>query len=380
MSIRPLAPPDDFPALSDYLYFDAASIAIMPRRCRRDMMDFTDSILHVGTVSLDEETETEALEMPRRQAASLLGADVGNIAITSSATEGLCQLAWGIRPRGNVVSLDMEFPSVTYPWYRIAQETGAEVRLVPAIDRQPSMEAIADRIDSDTEVVCISHVQYATGYRVDLEELAKICRENGTLLIVDATQSAGVVPIDVARSGVDALVSASYKWLCGPFGAAVLYVSPQLMRSIEPAFVGWRSKTDPFEFDAVNFDYHSDARRYEFSTMSYTAAYGLGKSINYILDLGVQRIMEHGMALAGQLEEGLRQLDAEVMRPAPEEASPIVTARFPGLDSRQVARELERRRVIISHRFGAIRFSPHFYNSSEDVDRVLEVVGSIKRR
>src|SRR5690242_1325580 len=198
-----------------------------------------------GSTWFDEPTEVGALDRARRAAAAMLNAPAELVAITTSMTEAMSQIAWSLRPAAgaNVISVDFEFPSVPYPWMRVAKETGAEVRLVRASEHpgELSLEAVAELVDEATEVVCVSHVQYSTGYRFDLRELAGLCERHGAWLIVDATQSMGAVSIDVAEGGIDALLCGGYKWLCGPFGAAVCYVGPRLLNRLDPPFVGWKS-------------------------------------------------------------------------------------------------------------------------------------------
>jgi cysteine desulfurase/selenocysteine lyase len=250
---------------------------------------FEAQISEVGTVSLDEEAETRALDATRALAAQLFGAQEENIAILTSATEGLCQLAWAIRPPAgsNVVSIDLEFPSVVYPWMRVAQETGAEIRLVRALQSpaQLSFDDVASTIDDRTAVLCVSHVQYATGHRFDLKAVADLAHGHGALCVVDATQSAGIIPIDVGQAPVDALVAAGYKWLCGPFGAALLYVAPDLRDRLTPPIVGWRSVVQQFNFDATTVAFFKQARKFESGTMNYPSGFGLGEAIKYVLPI-----------------------------------------------------------------------------------------------
>lgn len=378
-----LASRDDFPALQDYTYLNSASISIMALPARLAMEEFSRRILHVGTVSLDEEAEVLALEGARERAARLINAPGDQVAITTSASEALGQLAWGLKPRGNIVSIDIEFPSVVYPWFRVGKETGAEVRLVRRWDAPAGLclDDVAELVDNRTSVICVSHVQYATGHRFDLEALAELAHRHGAIFVVDATQSAGVVPIDVTASGVDALVSASYKWLCGPFGAAVMYLSGPLMDRLDPVFVGWRGTADMWNFDATRLTYAPSMRRYEYSTMSYASGYGLSQALEYLENLSMEQVLAHSLDLTDRLIEGLDRRGAELLTPrAPEERAGIVTARFPGRDGEQVAAELNRRGVIVSPRFGSTRFSPHFFNNADDIARALEVLDQVLKQ
>jgi selenocysteine lyase/cysteine desulfurase len=337
-----------------------------------------------GTTWFDEEVETSVLERARTAAAKLLNAPKTQIAITSSATEALAQVAWAIRPPSgsNIVSADIEFPSVTYPWFRVAAETGAEVRLArhrtdPA---SFSIGSIASLVDERTEVIAVSHVQYSTGYRFALEELSDLARSHDAKLVIDATQSAGQVHLDLAAPGVDvaALVAGGYKWLCGPFGAGICYLSDALLEGFQPAFVGWRSAPEPYSMDAGRLRLAADARRLEFSTMSYGAAVALGAAIEYVLEFDLQEILRHNIQLARSLEQGLEALGAALITPREESTrAGIVTVRFPNHSGHAVAERLNAAGVIVSPRAGLTRFSLHFFNNSADVERALEVLQGV---
>ena len=371
-----LAPRSDFPALERYVYLNAASISIMPQPVHKAKQDFETQIAGAGTVTLDEEAETRALDLPREAAATFLNTKKEHIAIVESATLALCQLAWALKPAGgtNVVSIDLEFPSVTYPWLRVAEETGAEVRLVKVLSDPAalSFEDIVAAVDSKTSVLCVSSVQYATGHRFDMKALADLAHVHGALCIIDATQAAGVVPLDVASTGVDALVTSGYKWLCGPFGAALLYVRPGLYERLSPPVVGWRSTEDVFDFDATRLTLARQARRFESGTLGYGAGFGLGEALKYFLALGLENCLAHNLHLARILREGLEELGARIITPI-EDASRagIVMARFPGREGGAVAAELNRRGVVVSPRLGAVRFAPHVYNNEDDIARAL---------
>jgi selenocysteine lyase/cysteine desulfurase len=375
---------DDFPALERLTYLNTASAGLVPASVVKPAHEFEFELAQAGTTGMDEDTEVGILEDARQGAAGLLGADSDTIAIGTSFTEALCQVAWWLRPgQGqNVVSSEADFPSVTYPWHRIAEDTGCEVRLVSVLDDPESFDVdkIADQVDRSTSAVCISHIQYLTGHLLDLGELAVLAHDNGALLIVDATQSAGQVPIDVSASGVDVLISGSYKWLCSTFGAAICYLSPQVLETFRPPLVGWRSTEHPYSLDARWLPLAATARRMEYSTMSYSAAIALGGAIRYIRGLSLAEVAAHNARLAAQLADGLTQRGARLLTPRDHHRrAGTVTARFPGQDGETIAAELTKRGVIVSPRVGSTRFSMHFYNSSDDVDHALAVLDEVLR-
>ena len=372
-----LAPRGDFPILEEARYLNAASIALIPLPVRREVQRFEEEISGRGTIGFDDAAEAHVYDGVRTRAARLLGAEPTNIAVTTSATEALGQVAWWLRPGEgqNVVSIDIEFPSVTYPWMRIAEETGLEVRLVRAQDAPValSIEDVAELVDERTAAICVSHVQYATGHLLDMRAVADLAHAHGALAVVDATQSAGMIPIDVRAADVDVLVSGAYKWLCAAFGAALCYLHPRIAERFLPPLIGWRSTVDPPDFDATRMPLAQGARRLEYSTVAYPSGVGLGEAIEYLLGVGIDRILEHDLGLADKLAAGLEELGGSLIS-APREAArgSIVNARFDGRRPERLVERLIEGGVIAGPRLGGVRFSPHLYNDESDVDRALQ--------
>jgi cysteine desulfurase / selenocysteine lyase len=377
-----LAPREHFPHASEVAYLNSGSIGLMPLPVQEAAAAFERDIWLRGTTGFDEAAETGCLEDARAAAARLLRASPDDVAIVKSATEAFGMVAWWVQPleETNIVTIDIEHPSTAYPWVRVAQETGAEVRLVRVWDDPASLslDAVAEHVDDDTSVIVVSYVQYSTGYRFVLRELADLAHAHDALLAVDATQAAGMAPVDVVADDIDVLVAGGYKWLCGPFGAAIAWLRPELRERFDPPLVGWRSTVDPYAFDARTMPLAPTARSMEYSTMSYGSAVALGKALEYVLGLGVENVLVHDQALATRLADGLDRLGATVLTPRDDaHRGGIVTARYPGRDGEQVAGELNAAGVIVSPRFGATRFSLHYFNDEEDVDRALDTLARI---
>ena len=211
--------------------------------------------------------------------------------------------------------------------------------------------------------------------------MAEAAHAHGALLIVDATQSAGAIPIDAPASGADVIIAGSYKWLCGPFGAAVMYLAPRLQSKLEPGFVGFRSHKEMWNLSPDRLEYPDTAKRFESRTMAFGCIKGLEKSIEYLADIGIQRIYEHNIALADRLIEGLGGLDIEVVSPVnSSERTSIVTCRVTGFDPVEIVKNLQERNIVVHKRQEFIRFSPHLYNDKTDVDRAITELRSLLRR
>lgn len=377
MDIEPLAGREHFPAISRSAYLNAASIALMYKGASEAAVAWQRDLAQNGTLCFDEAAEQNVFSSLHEVFAKLIGAESPDIAVGSSFSELVASLAWAMMPAGgkNIVGVDVVFPSTIYPWLRVAHTTGCEIRFLPTTDYYADQEELAGLIDDNTAVVAVSHVEFGSGQRYDLRRLSEVAHSHGALLVVDATQSAGAIPIDVNRDSVDVLVAAGYKWLCGPFGAAVMYVAPHLQTRFEPGLAGFRSHKDMWDLRADRIQYHDDAGRFEFGTMAYGCALGLGKAVEFILRLGADAIFEHDLKLRARLVEGLKQLGAQLLSPSNEkECSAIVSARFPDFSSRTLVDFLKEQGVIVSPRADFVRFSPHLYNSSDDIDLALEVL------
>lgn len=378
-----LVPKNDFPIPSGTTYLNSASISLTSVPVREEMREFEDEVVHLGTINLDDEAENRVYEGVRESAAELLGCEAGDIAVMTSATEALCQVAWWLRPGegDNVVSIDLEFPSVTYPWLRLAEDDGLDVRLVSAL-ADPlglTLDRVAERVDERTAAICISHVQYATGHLLDPAALADLAHAHGALLILDTTQSSGAVPLDVRATDQDVVIASAYKWLTGVPGAAFAYLRPEFAERFRPPFVGWRTTGEgAMAFDATGISLAEGGRRMEYATVAYEAGISLGAATRYLLGVGIDKIHDHDRRLCDLLAEGLRGRGAVSLTPeAPEERGTIVAARFPGRDPFQLAGALADRGVHVAPRLGALRFSPHLYNDEDDVGRALEALDAV---
>jgi len=374
---KSLVPPGDFPASQRSAYLNTASVCLVYAGAEKATTAWFSDLAEHGTSQFDEEAETAVFADLHAAAAKLLNSSPSDIAAGSSATELIASIAWAIAPpQGtNIVAVEAVFPSTVYPWMRVARHTGAEMRWVGGGDAPVTDKDVIDAIDERTSVVALSHVEYRTGYRYDLGRLADAAHANGALLIVDASQSAGAIPIDVPSSGVDALIVGSYKWLCGPFGAAFMYVNPELLTTIEPGLVGFRSHRNMWDLEAQRIEFADDATRFEYSTMAYGCAIGLATAIDYLLAVGLETIFEWNTNLADRLISGLDHLGGDVISPrsGPERTS-IVAARFVSTDVDELVHALDEAGVVASARMGALRFSPHLYNTTDDISRALEVL------
>ena len=370
----------DFPSAKNFVYLNAANVALMYSGAEKCIQDWFKDVALNGSNNFNEDAEQNVFEVLHLAAARLINTSSKNISAGSSATELLSSLAWAVSPTKdqNVVSTRIVFPSTVYPWQRVANSTGCEVRLANENNNFVNVDDIIDLIDQDTKVVCGSHVEFSNGQAFDLDLLSQAAHEHDALFVVDATQSAGAIPIDVKKTPIDVLVAGAYKWLCGPFGAAFMYITSELLDKLEPGLVGFRSHENMWDLNASRLEYSKDAKKFEFSTMAFGCAIGLARSIDYLNTIGVKNIFDYNMQLCDILIEGLQSRNAVINSPLDKKnGSSIITAYFDGVDTETIIKSLKAAQIFVSNRAGSIRFSPHLYNNDIDIETTLTELDNI---
>jgi len=383
MTENRLVKQSDFPASQKMTYLNAASVALMYSQAAEAAIDWQKDLAENGTLNFDEEAEVRIFEDLRFAAAKLIEAKSSDIAVGSSATELLSSLAWATLPTKEevIVGTEASFPSTIYPWQRVSRYVGCEVRLAKA-DKLGFIDEgeLLDLIDERTAIVTVSHVEYKTGQVYDLEAISKKAHYHGGLLIVDATQSAGQIPINVQKMNADAIVASGYKWLCGPFGSAFLYLAPGLQNRLDPGIVGWRSHKDIWDLRADRLEYPNSAKRFEPSTMAYGSVIGLSKAIDFLTSIGIEKIYSHNLSLVDVLVTELKSRGGSILlKDAVSRHSSILSVDFPTEDSEGIVRLLNNENVIVSFR-EHVRISPHIYNNENDIGKLIEVFDKVARR
>lgn len=360
-----------------------ANVATTSSVAHRISSEWSDSLARGGAAEFDGDAEKEGM-MPLRVAASnLLSCGVGDVCVGSSATELLCSLAWAISPPSgsNVVSSRIAFPSTVYPWARVCESNGAEIRLAEHDDSlYTDPNSILSLIDENTSVVTVSHVEFSNGQRYDLEGLSDAAHSVGALLVVDATQSMGMIPIDAYATKADAIVSSGYKWLRGTYGAAVGYISPSVVSDLNPGLIGFRSNADLWDLRADRLVLPEDASRFEYTTIHFGAALGLAAAIDELVGIGMDEVWRHDLELVDSLISGVGEMGIEIASPMKEgERSAIVSLRLPsGTSSEGVAHRLQSNyAILVTSRSGLLRISPHIDNNLGEIDSLVSALGEI---
>jgi selenocysteine lyase/cysteine desulfurase len=370
----------EFPwaARGDAIHLNNASTGPLPERAVAAVTEWTRR--RAEPFRLKDPELAATLARARALCATLVGAEAGEIALMTNTSYGINVAARAL-PLGAgdvVVTFAGEFPANVYPWMALA-ERGVRLELVPLVDGLPDEEALVRALDRpEVRALTVSWVQFASGYRVDLARLGRLCRERGVWLVVDAIQGVGPCTLDLRETPVDLLACGAQKWLLSPWGSGFLYVRRPLIAELRPEAVGWmavRGSDDCSRLVDYDFTLRSDARRFEVATIPYQDVAGFVASLELLLELGPANVAAHVRSLCdGIVAWAAARDDVRLVTPAdPARRGGIVSVALRDLPA-AVAR-LRAAGVAHSVREGAVRLSPHGYNTPGEVARALDALG-----
>jgi len=311
--------------------------------------------------------------------ARFIGGPAGSVVTDTNLTTLLGRLATCFDFQGErrrVVTTDLEFPTTPFLWKGFARY-GAEAVVVPSEHGRMDEERLCAAIDERTLLVNLSHASFATGALVDLAPVLKRAREVGALVIVDAYQSVGAVPLDVEALGVDFLLGGAHKWMCGSTESAFLYVRPALLPTLRPAATGWIAGENPLNFEPAR-DWAPTARRLASGTPAVLPSQLSRVGLELLAKVGMPTIRAHSLRCTARVMERADEAGLTVVTPRQDERrGGVLALRFPG--DAEVTRRLVASGFICSYR-GALRVAPHFYNTLEEVDRFMEALVAEARK
>jgi len=357
-----------FPSLNHWTYLNTATYGQTPRVAseaamrhfaRRDEFACTDFI-----------SWFDDMDQIRALCARLVNCQPDDIAFVTSSSNGLAWLTQGIdwKPGDEVLTLDPEFPNQLYQ-VALEERFGVRHRAVRWADFYRS-------INEKTRLVILSTVNYATGFLPPAEEIGAFLKARNILFYSDGTQSLGALEYDIRKVQPSMFCVNAYKWMLSPNGAGFVYIAPELRRLLPPTVVGWRTDKGWRSPNSLNHGkpvLSGDAQGYEGGMLDFAALYAMGAVIEMMLELGPAAIETRVLELADTVRENLRSLGAEVNT----DRTPIVTARLDGHDSAALASALNEDKIIVSARQGRLRVSPHFYNNSDDLDKLQRMCSRI---
>jgi kynureninase len=367
---------DEFPILERCNYLVSNSLGAMPRSVPERMSEYAREWAELGVRAWAKGW----WDMPVRAGdviAPLIGAESRsvsmqpNVTIAQSIVLSAMEFTDG---RDTVVMTELDFPSVRYAYEKLVRRFGGRVVVVPSddglsIDQDRLLAAIDERV----RLVCVSHVLFKSAFIMDADAICAHAHSVGAFVSLDAYHSVGVIPVDVARSGVDFLTGGVLKWLCGGPGAAFLYASPSVRASLEPALTGWQAHSHPFAF-GEEMDYASGIERWLTGTPAIPALFAAAAGPEIVASAGIRAIRAKSVRQTERLIAAADTRGYRVHAPR-DSARRGGTVAFDVPHGHEVAQYLLSRNIVVDYRVGAgIRVGPHFYTTDEELDAFISAI------
>ncbi|MBI4639988.1 MAG: aminotransferase class V-fold PLP-dependent enzyme [Candidatus Tectomicrobia bacterium] len=371
----------DFPITQECAWLNHAAHTPPSNRVVGAMIDYLRKLQHEPKYSAEL---GQIRDQVRQLAARLINAEPEEIAFIQNTSTGISIAATSLdlKPGDNVVFTDMEYPANAYPWMNLERQKGVEARIIPNREGGLTLEDLEKYVDSNTKVVAVSSVEFLTGFRTDLKKIGEFCKERGIYFVVDAIQSLGMLPMDVKACQIDILATGGQKWLMGPGGIGFFYCRKDLIEKLTPIFAGASSVINAEEFLDYDLTFLPDARRFQTGSGNTVGMVGLGATVSFFLEVGVENIEKWTLYLTGLLAEQLQKYDYKILSSLnPERRSAILT--FGVDDVNRAAIALKENNVVISVRGDGkgnryIRVSPHCYNTEDEVLKVVDVLNKLR--
>lgn len=368
----------EFPQDEELIYLNHAAVSPWPNRTSEAIRHFADENRFTGAENYKKWSAKEITL--REQLRSMINApSVNDIALLKNTSEALSVVACGIawKDGDNVVITDEEFPSNRFPW-EAQREHGVSLNQVPVQLDEPE-DALISACDKHTRVMSISSVQYGSGLKLDLDKLGSHCRKNNILFCVDAIQSIGCHQFDVQSMQADFVMADAHKWMLGPEGIALFYCRAEVQDQLKLHQFGWHMVQHAGDYDKKDWQEANNARRFECGSPNMLGTYALSASLSLFEEIGIENIeteiIEKTLRIISQLNDikGIKLITNQNQ----DQLAGIVTFNIENADHKVVHAKLMKNRVICAHRFGGIRFSPHFYTPNSKLDKAIKFLTSL---
>jgi cysteine desulfurase/selenocysteine lyase len=365
-----------FPITERVNYLNHAAVSPPPAATIAAIKSQLKDVSENGSVNFRNWIATK--ERTRQLLAEMLGARPEQVAFMRNTSDGLSTVANGLRwqPGDNLVTFRNEFPSNIYPWLRLRDAFGVEVRMAEEREGRIDLNELIGLVDEKTRLLAISQVQYASGFRVDLERLGRAARTHDALLVVDVIQGLGVFSIDVQAEFVDVAAGACHKWLLTPEGVGFLYLSDRARERIQPTLVGWTSVPDPDDYGNFSQGWNRGTLAWETGTGPAALIHGLEQSLKLLNETGTGRIQSHLEMLTDDLCKRLATRPYRIVssRERSEKSQIVCIQHTGGLSALNLYARLKDRGIITAPRGDRLRVSPHLYNTSEEIVALVDAL------
>ena len=355
----------EFPVTENSTYLNAAAAGPLSRATMAAATEYYRQMMDDADVHWDEWLEQR--EQVRRQVAAFINAEPEEVALTTNTSSGMNVIIDALETHGEVISCELEFPVSTLPW----MNRRIPVHLVKPSDGIVSVDAIRDAMNVRTGIICLSHVQYSNGFRMDLEALG--AAKGGHALVVNASQAAGAFEVDVKRMKIDALCATGHKWMLSGYGTGFVYLSKELLERSKPRAIGWLSVEDPYS-DRNNEIHlrHDAAARAELGCPHFAGMFALGASVELLMSLGMENIQKRVLELNRYLTDRLTESGWRVLSPIETDETRSGETLVEAEDPEKVVTKLGEQGIIVTKKRQGFRVATHFFNNQADVDRLIE--------
>lgn len=368
----------EFPIFEHTTYLNTCSLGALSRRTRAAVDQFLDLWQSYGASAWYKTWLGEVAAL-RSSFERLVNAPAGSCTIQHSISSALAVIAscYPYTERTRIITTALDFPTIPYQWL---VKPNVEVVILPSDDNiSVPIERYAAAIDERTALIATSHVFFTSGYIQPVAEIVKLAWAAGAHVLIDGYQAAGQIPVDVQALDVDWYLTGGLKWLLGGPGIVELYARPEHIQAMQPTTTGWFAHGQPFAFDAEQWSYQADARRFELGTPAVAAVYAARSGMDMILEIGVPTVRAREQELVGDLQARARDAGLSMKLPGnPADHAGIVM--FPAPDPGAVVKALAEQKIIVDYRPGHVRVSPFFYNTPDENAIIIDHLARLIRR
>ena len=356
-----------FPVTENSTYLNAAAAGPLARQTMQAATEYYQQMMDDADTHWDEWLAKR--EEVRGKVAAFINAEPDEIALTTNTSSGMNVIVDALETHGEVISCDLEFPVSTLPW----MNRRIPVHLVKSVEGEVRIEDIRGTMNVRTGIICLSHVQYSNGLRMNLEEVGDA--RGGHALVVNASQSAGVFEIDVKRMKIDALCSTGHKWMLSGYGSGFVYISRELLERTRPRAIGWLSVQEPYAMrnDELHLR-HDAAARAELGCPHFSGIFALGASVDLMTRIGVKEIEARALALNRSLTTGLMETGWIVLSPIANEGLRSAETLVEVDEPSRVVAKLAEQKIIVTEKPQGIRVATDFFNNEADIERLIEAL------
>ena len=363
----------------NFVHLNHAAVGPWPKRTQIAIQNFALENAQQGSWNYLKWLEIE--KQLRKQMQSLINAPSWrDIALLKNTSEALSVVAYGLswNKGDNIVISNEEFPSNHIVWESL-KNMGVEVRYADLSDANSAEQALCNLCNENTRLLAISSVQYASGLKVDLNQLGEFCRSNEIFFCVDAIQNIGAEIFDVQACQADFVVADGHKWMLGPEGVALFYCRAEVRDSIKLNQYGWHMVEHPSDFDKKDWTVASNATRFECGSPNMLGIHGLHASLSLLLDVGMEIIETKVKGNANYLFDQLSNLtNIELLSPTDEKnRTGIINFRSNTVSNDQLFDFFTKQDIFCAKRGGGIRFSAHYYTPRTQIDKVLNLIADM---